>query len=157
MKSVVVRKDSMGKRQRMPVELLLKPFSFIVVDAIGPLPKSRMGNKYIIVVVDYVAFSVKDLKTSTWLKVLMDGIVTRYGVPTNLLSDQGRNFISALAKNFYQIIGIHKLTSTAYHPETQGLEERFNGTIVRMLKMFVSENQQDWDTYLPKMLFAYRM
>ena len=152
---------SVGKRQNMPVELLLKPFSFIVVDAIGPLPITKDKKQYIITVVDYVtrfaeAFAVKDLKTSTWLKVLEDKIVSRYGVPINLLSDQGSNFVSDLAKDFYKTMGIHKMAGTAYHPETQGLVERFNGTLIRLIKMFVEENQKNWDVYLPRLLFAYR-
>ncbi|KAE9305994.1 hypothetical protein PR003_g21348 [Phytophthora rubi] len=44
----------------------------------------------------------------------------------------------------------------AYHPQTQGLVERFNGTLIGMLKMHVSEAQTDWDLYLPRVLFAYR-
>ena len=150
-----------GKRQAMPVDLMVKPFSFIVVDAIGPLPQSKKGNKYILTIVDYLtrfveAFPVKDLKTSTWLSTLLEGIVTRYGVPLNLLSDQGSNFVSTLAEDFYKTLGIRKKTSTAYHPETQGLVERFNGTLIRIIKMFVSDHQKDWDVYLPKVLFAYR-
>ena len=46
--------------------------------------------------------------------------------------------------------------STGYHPETQGLDERFNGTLIRILKMYVSENQTDWDLFLCRVLFAYR-
>lgn len=57
-----------------------------------------------------------------------------------LLSDRGSNFISSVAQSVYDLLGIKKLTSTAYHPETQGLIERFNGTLVRILKSFVKSN-----------------
>ncbi|OWY91279.1 hypothetical protein PHMEG_00040209, partial [Phytophthora megakarya] len=58
--------------------------------------------------------------------------------------------------SFYQTLGIKKLFGAAYHPQTQGLVERFNGTLLGMLSMFVGETQEDWDLYLPRVLFAYR-
>jgi hypothetical protein len=87
---------------------------------------------------------------------MIEGIICRHGVPEKLLSDRGTNFISHLAKSLYETLGIKKLFSSAYHPQTQGLVERFNGTLMGMLKMFVSETQTDWDVYLPRVLFAYR-
>ena len=50
-----------------------------------------------------------------------------------------------------------KLNTTAYHPQTDGLVERFNGTLAQTLSMFVSSNQKDWDQHLPQVLFAYRV
>ncbi|GMF35670.1 unnamed protein product [Phytophthora fragariaefolia] len=78
------------------------------------------------------------------------------GVPEHLLSDRGSNFISELAKSFYETLGINKLFGDAYHPQTQGLVERFDGTLIGMLLLFVTETQTDWDLYLPRVLFAYR-
>ncbi|KAF0705252.1 hypothetical protein AaE_014611 [Aphanomyces astaci] len=56
----------------------------------------------------------------------------------------------------YATLGINKLASAAYHPQGQGLVERFNHTIIQMLKIYVNDQQTDWDTYLPRLLFAYR-
>ncbi|OWZ02422.1 hypothetical protein PHMEG_00026022 [Phytophthora megakarya] len=106
-----------------------------VVDLTGP---------FSLVVVDAVGLT------------LVNGVVSRHGIPSRLLSDRGSNFISDLAKSFYETLGIKKLFGSAYHPKTQGLVERFNGTLIRMLKMYVSEAQEDWDVYLPRVLFAYR-
>ena len=150
-----------GLRQRMPVYLLIGPFDFLVVDALGPLPETAEGNKFIIIFVDYFtkwveAFPVPDLKTSTFLKVFIDGVITRHGVCSRLLSDRGTNFVSKLAKGMYEVMGIHKLTSTADHPQTQGLVERFNYTLICMLKMYVNDANTDWDKFLCRVLFAYR-
>jgi hypothetical protein len=87
---------------------------------------------------------------------MVNGVVARHGVPARLLSDNGGNFSSDIAKSFYQTLGIKKLFGAAYHPQTQGLVERFNGTLIGMLKMHVDEAQADWDVYLPRVLFAYR-
>ena len=150
-----------GRMQHMPVYSLSGPFSLLVVDAVGPLPPTANGDRYILVFVDYFtrwveAFPVANLDTQSFVKCLMDGIVSRFGVPEQLLSDRGTNFVSNLAQSFYDTLGIRKLTSTAYHPQTQGLVERFNATLISMLKTYVNEQQTDWDVYLPRVLFAYR-
>ncbi|GMF40671.1 unnamed protein product [Phytophthora fragariaefolia] len=128
---------------------------------VGPLPVTERGNKYILVFVDYFtrwteAFAVIRLDSVTFVEIMVNGVVARHGVPSRLLSDYGRNFTSEIAKSFYQTLGIKKLYGSAYHPQTQGLVERFNGTLMGMLKMHVSEAQTDWDLYLPRVLFAYR-
>ncbi|KAH9099595.1 hypothetical protein Ae201684P_018608 [Aphanomyces euteiches] len=133
----------------------------MVVDALGPLPTTENGNKYILVFGDYFtrwieAFPVPDLKTSTFTGTLIDEVLCRFGVPNRLLSDRGSNFISELAETMYTTLGIHKLTSAPYHPQSQGLVEHSNHTIIQMLKIFVNDHHTDWDTYLPRLLFAYR-
>ncbi|KAE9332380.1 hypothetical protein PR003_g14547 [Phytophthora rubi] len=150
-----------GRMQRMPVADLTGPFSLLVVDAVGPLPETERGNKYILVFVDYFtrwaeAFAVGALDSITFVDAMVNGVVSRHGVPSRLLSDNGRNFTSDVAKSFYQTLGIKKLFGAAYHPQTQGLVERFNGTLIGMLRMHVDEAQTDWDVYLPRVLFAYR-
>ncbi|POM64365.1 Hypothetical protein PHPALM_20113 [Phytophthora palmivora] len=87
---------------------------------------------------------------------MVNEVISRYGVPEGLLSDQGSNFISESARSFFETLGIKKLFGTVYHPQTQGLVERFNGTLIGMLKMFLNESQDDWVLYLPRVLFAYR-
>ncbi|KAE9189351.1 hypothetical protein PF002_g25069 [Phytophthora fragariae] len=150
-----------GLMQRMPVQELSGPFSLLVVDAIGPLVTTPRGNKYILNFVDYSTrwvetFPVKALDTLTFVQIMVDEVLSRHGVPERLLSDRGPNFISSLAQSFYQTLGIKKVFGAAYHPQTQGLVERFNGTLLGMLRMYVGEAQTDWDLYLPRVLFAYR-
>ncbi|KAG3050649.1 hypothetical protein PC122_g23195 [Phytophthora cactorum] len=147
--------------QRMPVQDLSGPFSLLVVDAIGPLVVTPRGNKYILVFVDYFtrwveAFAVASLDTISFVDAMIEGVICRHGVQERLLSDCGSNFTSNLARSLYETLGIKKMFSSAYHPQTQGLVERFNGTLMCMLRMYVSETQTDWDVYLPRVLFAYR-
>ncbi|ETP00315.1 hypothetical protein F441_22269 [Phytophthora nicotianae CJ01A1] len=145
-----------GLMQRMPVQDLSGPFALLVVDAITP-----RGNKYILVFVDYLtrwveAFAVASLDTISFVNTMIEGVICRHGVLERLLSDKGSNFTSNLARSLYETLGIKKLYGAAYHPQTQGLVERFNGTLMGMLRMFVNETQTDWDVYLPRVLFAYR-
>jgi hypothetical protein len=103
-----------GLMQRMPVEELTGPFSLLVVDAIGPLVTTPRGNKYILMFADYFtrwveAFPVENLDTLTFVNLMVDEVIARHSVPERLLSDRGSNFISALAKSFYENLGIKKL------------------------------------------------
>ncbi|KAE9022536.1 hypothetical protein PF011_g4410 [Phytophthora fragariae] len=116
-----------GRMQRMPVADLTGPFSLPVVDAVGPLPEIERGNRR----------DGERCGRSAWC-------------------DNGQNYTSEVAKAFYQTLGIRKLFGAAYHPEMQGLVERFDGTLIEMLRMHVDEAQTDWDVYLPKVMFVYR-
>ena len=78
------------------------------------------------------------------------------GILHEILSDQRTNFMSQLLKEIYRLLNIHPIRTTPYHPQTDGLVERFNRTLKSMLKKVASEEGRDWDTLLPYILFAYR-
>ncbi|GMF39090.1 unnamed protein product [Phytophthora fragariaefolia] len=150
-----------GQMQRMPVVGLTGPFSLPIVDVIEPLPATERGNKYILAFVNYFtgwaeAFPVESLDSVTFVEVVINGVVARHGVPSHLLSYNGTNFTFEVAKSFYQALDIKELFGAAYHPQAQDLVERFNGTLIGMLRMHVSEAQNDWDLYFPRVRFAYR-
>jgi hypothetical protein len=137
------------------------PFSEVVVDVLGPLTSTTRRRKYIVIFVDRLtrwpeAFPTVNQKAKTIALLLMTEIIPRYGVPRTLLSDQGSNFLSSLCKKVYKLMKIHKLQTSAYFPSANGLVERFNHTIVDMLSMYTKEKQNDWDLYIPWVLFAYR-
>ncbi|OWZ24281.1 Zinc finger protein [Phytophthora megakarya] len=115
-----------GQMQRMPIGDLTGPLSLVVVDTVGPL-----------VSIATEAFASKRLDTMTFVDTLVNGVATPHGIPSRLLR-------------------VKKLFVSAYHPQTQGLVGRFNGTLIRMLKMYVSEAQENWGVYLPRVLFGYR-
>ncbi|GFW29341.1 retrovirus-related Pol polyprotein from transposon 412 [Trichonephila clavipes] len=81
---------------------------------------------------------------------------SRFGVPLQLHSDQERNFDSAVWKRLCEILDINKTRKTALHPQSDGMEERFNRTFLNSLSLLVSSNQQDWDKKLPFFLLSYR-
>ena len=81
---------------------------------------------------------------------------SRIGIPHEILSDQGSNFMYQLLKEIYRLLHIHPIRTTPYHPQTDGLVEHFNKTLKSMFKKVASEEGQDWDTLLPYILFAYR-
>ena len=86
----------------------------------------------------------------------MDEVIARHGAPRVLLSDRGKNFLSKVVADVCKIFQIHKVNTSSYHPQTDGLVERFNSTLCQSLSMYVSKNQKDWDDFIPLVLFAHR-
>ncbi|GFS97927.1 retrovirus-related Pol polyprotein from transposon 412 [Trichonephila clavipes] len=137
------------------------PFERTAFDILGSLPTSSDVNNNILVVMDYFtkwpeAYPIPDQEASTVAEVLDQHWISRFGVPLQLLSDQGRNFNSAVCKRLCEILAIDKTRTTALHPQSDGMAERFNPTILNSLSLLVSSNQQDWDQKLPFFLLAYR-
>ncbi len=138
-----------------------EPFEMVAVDVVGPLPVSQNGNKYILVFSDYLtrypeAFPLKDYTTESIAKILVNEVVLRYGFPAKLLSDRGTSFLSKVAQCVYKLLNVEKINTTSYHPQTDGLVERFNKTLVDMLSKLVNDNTDNWDELIPFALYAYR-
>ncbi len=100
--------------------------------------------------------SDQDQTALTIACLLVEQVIPRHGVPADLLSDRGPNFLSQLMQEVCRLMGIHKVNTTAYHPQTDGLVERFNRTLLDMLAKSVEKNGRDWDARLPYVMFAYR-
>ena len=78
------------------------------------------------------------------------------GIPSEILTDQGSNFTSQLLTELYQMLHIHPIRTSPYHPQTDGLVERFNQTLKSMLRKTATKKDRDWDKIIPFLLFAYR-
>ena len=103
------------------------------------------------------AFPIKSIDAATIAGIIKDEIFTRHSAPRTLLTDRERNFMSFLMKEVCHFLNIRKLNTTAYHPQTDGLVERFNGTLIEYISMFCNSHQTDWDIFIPSILFAYRV
>ena len=138
-----------------------KPFDMVGVDLLGPLPETPRGNKYACVFSDYNSrwpevAALKDKKTTSVAKCYINEVVSRHGGSKTLLSDQGGEFRSNLVKDICAYLKTCKVNTTAYHPQCNGLTERFNGTLCQIISIYAELNQQNWDELLPLVLFAYR-
>ena len=131
------------------------------VDLCGPFPLSRNGNRYACIFMDRFsrfpeAFGIPDKKAETVAKVLVEQIVCRYGCPRTLLSDRGGEFLSELSDETYKLMNIKKLNTSGYRPQTNGMVEKFNHTLVQSISQYISADQRDWDDFLPFACFQYR-
>ena len=116
--------------------------------------------RYIITCTDYytkwVEAAPMPTKEAKGVANFLYSIFCRHGVPKRIQSDQGREFVNSLNQHMFHLTGVQHIISTAYHPQTNGLDERFNQTLQRSLLKMIDENQNEWNKYLDSVLFAYR-
>ncbi|XP_069185915.1 uncharacterized protein [Procambarus clarkii] len=143
-----------------PIPSIGEPLEHLILDIVGPLPPSTSGVQYLLTILDRVSRYPEaiPLKTIT-AKVLVKHLfwfVSRYGLPKTIQTDQGSNFMSRLFRQQIADLGIQQITSSAYHPESQGALERFHQTLKGMIRKFCYDRQSKWVEDLPYLLFAVR-
>ena len=148
------------KAPLIPLPIMTVPFERIAMDIVGPLPRSRSGKRYVLVICDYAtrypeAIPLRTIDAGHVAEALVE-FFSRVGVPGEILTDQGSNFTSQLLIEIYRMLHIHPIRTTPYHPQTDGLVERFNRTLKSMLRKAATSEGKDWDKVLPYLLFAYR-
>ena len=99
------------------------------------------------------AVQLKRIDTETVAEALVD-IYSRLGVPEEILSDHGTQFISGCMKKVCRLLGVTQSTTTPYHPMCNGLVEEFKGTL-KMLKRLCNEKPKQWHRYINALLFDY--
>ena len=132
----------------------------VAVDILGPLQESENGNSYVLVAGNYFtrwmeAYAIPNQEASTIANKLTDEMFFRFSLPEQLHSDQGRQFESKLIQEMSKILQIRKTRTTPYHPQSDGLVERFNRTLLSMLSTTVQEHLWDWENCLRKVCLAY--
>ena len=120
------------------------------MDLTGPIkPASDRGNRHILTVIDYAtryaeAVALRNIDTETVAEALLD-IWSRVGVPEEILTDRGSQFMSDVMEEINRLMSIKHLSTSPYHPTCNGLVERFNGTLVHTLKKLCESHVKDWD------------
>ncbi|MCG7878903.1 MAG: RNase H-like domain-containing protein, partial [Candidatus Thiodiazotropha endolucinida] len=151
------------RTKRAPMQLVGagQPMERIATDILGPLPETENGNKYILVMSDYFtkwveSVAIPDQTAVTVASALVQEVVCRFGTPAYIHSDQGRQFEGAVYQEVFNLLGMKKTRTTPYHPESDGMVERYNKTLAKLLSAFVNEDHTDWDQLLPYVMMAYR-
>ncbi len=156
----LVNPPATAKAPLHPLPLMEVPFESIGMDLIGPLERYARGYRFALVLVDYAtryleAVPLRSISAKSVAEALFR-IISRVGIPKEILTDQGTAFMSRTLNELYGLLGIKSIRTSLFYPQTDGLVERFNRTLKTMVCKFVKEVSKNWDRWLEPLLFAVR-
>ena len=136
-----------------------KPFEKIAIDIVGPLPITEDGSRFILTMQDDLtkysyAIPIPNHEAMTVANEICK-FITLFGIPKTILSDQGTDFMSNLIKELLKLFKTKHITSSPYHPETNGALERSYLTLKDYLKYYINDKQNNWNEFIPFAMFAY--
>ncbi|GFW65673.1 retrovirus-related Pol polyprotein from transposon 412 [Trichonephila clavipes] len=143
------RAGKANDQKKAPMQLvpvISEVFSKLNVDAVGPLPTTPTGNKYLLTVMCMsskypVAVPMPDIASNTAVLALFQ-IFSRMGFPKEIQTDQGTSFTSILTSVFFENFGINVVRSSVYHPQSNPVE-RFHRTLKRILRVICIESSPE--------------
>ncbi|XP_068233540.1 uncharacterized protein [Palaemon carinicauda] len=148
------------KAPLVPIVIPHEPFSKVIIDCVGPLPKTKKGNQYILTILcpttRYpIAIPLGNICARNIVKHLLK-VFTTYGYPKEIQSDRGTNFTSDLFNETLREFNVKHILASPYHPQSQGALERHHQTLKSLLRKFCMETGTDWDESLDLILFVIR-
>lgn len=143
-----------------PIPAIGQPFEHLIIDCVGPLPRSKSGHSYLLTVMCQAtrypaAFPLRTITSKSVVKALTQFIST-FGIPKVIQSDQGSNFTSHMFAQILKQLEVKHNKSTAFHAQSQGALERFHQTLKSLLRAYCTELSADWEEGLPWLLLAAR-
>ena len=156
---VIQKKSNRQERAPMVPIHATYPLEIVSIDYTKVDP-CKGGFKYILVVTDHFtrfaqAYPTRSNKGRPAADKIFNNFILQFGYPTRLHHDQGREFTNELFQHLHELTGIRKSRTTPYHPEGNGQCERFNRTLINMLKSIPEGQKKNWKEHLPKLTFAY--
>ena len=136
------------------------PWDVIMMDILGPLPETTINkNRYILVVVDQltrfaITIPLKEVSTITVAAALLKHVYLVFGFPKHVVTDQGVQFTSLLARNIASWLDIRHIFTSTYHPQSNGIVERLNKEIATALSIYVNIHKTNWDRFLGAITLA---
>ena len=134
-------------------------FDKVALDLVGPLPITPDGNQYVLTMQDNltkycIAQPIPNKRATTVAEAFARHLIASFGSPRAILTDRGGEFINDLLKNLAKIFKIQHVTTTAYHPQSNGSLERSHQVLVDYLKHYIKE-YEDWDRLIPFAMLSY--
>ena len=134
-------------------------FDHVNLDLVGPLPPSE-GHTYLLTMIDRFsrwveAIPISNMSASTCAEAFIRHWISRFGVPLAVTTDRGAQFTSALWQELQRVLGVASMHTTAYHPQSNGMIERFHRTLKERL-MARAQSDPAWTQHLPLVLLGVR-
>lgn len=136
-----------------------RPFQMISVDLVGPLPISRKQNTFLLVITCCFSkytmlFPIRRATADIICNILEDKIFLVHGIPSTIIMDNGKQFISNTLKKLFSTYKIPNIFYTPFYTPQVNMVERYNKTVVTAISTFIDNDHRSWDTQIPKIQFA---
>ena len=137
-----------------------RPLEGLSSDILGPLTKTKKGHRFLLVITDRFTkltqvIPLRRIDAYTIAVAFVEAWIFKYGPPKTLISDNGKQFAAKFFQAFCSLLGLSNIFTSTYHPQTNGQVERYNRTILAMLRNYVNEHQDDWNRYATAHTYAY--
>uniref|UniRef100_A0A0G4ICB7 Integrase catalytic domain-containing protein n=1 Tax=Chromera velia CCMP2878 TaxID=1169474 RepID=A0A0G4ICB7_9ALVE len=147
------RRVQAPQRNPQTVPVPTRPFQKVGIDVKGPLPTSRRGNQFIFILTCAFTrwpetFALPEVPAWVVAKILFEEIICKYGFIEELVSDRGTNFFSEIVRELLALMKVYHHTTTGYHPQANGIPERFNHSWAEGVGKQLNQEKGDWDLYL---------
>lgn len=143
-----------------PLAQCTEPGQRVHADLFGPLKTSGRGKKFILCITDaftkYVELvALPNKESATVAQAIFERWICRFGMPLEVITDGGKEFVGQLTKDLFKLLGIQHTTTSPYHPQCNSQAEVANKTIAKYLASFVADSTLDWEDYLWPLMFTY--
>lgn len=150
------------KEEMVVTDTPTKAFDRVVVDTVGPLPKSLRGNEYAVTLICdltkyLVTIPVPNKQAGTIAKAIFENFILTYGTMGNILTDMGTEYKNNLMTELCKLLNVKHQTSTAYHHQSLGTVERNHRTLNEYLRSYISVDKLDWDDWLGCFTYCYNV
>ena len=150
------------RKRTNPLKIFLatKPLASLCIDILGPLQRTKKGYRFLLVITDQLTklnqvIHLRKITTYNVAVAFVEHWVFKYGPPECFISDNGKQIAAKFFQVVCSILGISNVFTSTYHPQTNGQVERYNCTILAMLRNYVNEHQDDWDRHATVLSYAY--
>ncbi|MGL5708461.1 MAG: reverse transcriptase domain-containing protein [Aeromonas sp.] len=142
--------------------LIGEAFERVGIDLMGPFKTTKRGNKFIVVGIDYLTKfieidAIKEKNATNIVDFIYSKIILNHGCPNNILTDNGKEFNNSMVKLLCEKLKVNKKYSSPYRPQTNGLVERTNRTLIAIISKYMNEENVEWDECLEVIRFHYNI